>query len=101
MLDDSKMKPFEEYEGREFPVPDPSIGASCIDYWFGEDEVAYLSENNPLVPVGFKAIARDPGDDLILLANNGEIYYCNHENGRLVKLTENMAEFLKTISLDD
>lgn len=95
------MKSYEEYIGLEFPVPDSDIGASCIDYWFDEDEIAKQTKNNPLVPAGFKAIARDPGDDLILQRDSGEIYYCSHENGKLVKLAKDMADFLETIRLDD
>lgn len=94
------MNLYEKYVGGDFPIPDTDIGGSCIDYWFDKEEVDRQTKCNPLVPLGFKAVARDAGDNLILQADNGEIYYCDHEDGRLIKLAKEMAEFLDTVKVE-
>ena len=90
----------EEYTGCPFPVPHPEVVESCIDDWFDDEEALLTTQDNPVIPSGYKVIARDPGDDLILVSENDAIYYCRHETGDLIKLAENIESFIKTIEMD-
>lgn len=87
-------------EGMPFPVLDPQINESCIDYWFDEDEIEEVSSDRPIVPDGFRAIARDPGDDLIALAPNGSVFYLTHDTGRSIQLADSIAKFYETFGSD-
>ena len=94
--------PSEQYAGREFPIDDLEVTSSCVDYWFDAEEVVSQTANNALVPKGYSAIARDPGDDLILLQNStGHVFYCLHETGRLIQIADSLDDLLKAILLGD
>ncbi len=94
------MNDLEKYEGLPFPVPHEDIVETCIDYWFDNQEVKRVTANSPLVPDGYKAVARDPGDDLILIKNDSSVHYAKHDTGELIKLAENMSAFLQTIEIE-
>ena len=89
-----------EYEGHEFPVKHKDVGGSCIDYWFDKAEVDFITKDSPLVPEGYTALARDPGDDLILQASDGSMHYCCHENGEIIFLESSLEKFLGTIDVE-
>ncbi|WP_432460848.1 hypothetical protein [Agarivorans sp. QJM3NY_25] len=91
------MQNLQEYDGFVFEIPDSEITGSCIDYFFDKDEINTVSKNHPYVPSEFEAIARDPGDDLILRKNDGSIYYLNHENGKIIFLKNNLEEFIGSL----
>ena len=87
-------------EGIPFPVPDPDIVESCIDYWFDDDEITQITKDCPIVPAGLRAIARDPGDDLIAVDASGSVFYISHDSGTILRLSDSLEAFYSTFRQD-
>ena len=74
-------------------VPDDRIGESLIDDVFDAETAARLARQHPLASRCDRFVARDPGDNLIVVIG-GAYHYWDHESGDLIALGVDPREFV-------
>ena len=75
-------------------IPDERIGESIIDEVFDASTAAQLARQHPLAARCDAFVARDPGDNLVVLVR-GIYYYWDHETDDLIPLGDDPAAFAK------
>jgi hypothetical protein len=74
-------------------VPDERIGETVVDELFGMETASQYKRTHPIASRCDSFVARDPGDNLIVITN-GEYQYWDHESDELIQLGSEPAEFV-------
>lgn len=79
--------------GAVLQVPDERIGESVIDEVFDAATSEGLAQRHPMRSRCDRFVARDPGDNMIVL-RDGVYHYWDHESDTLIKLGSDPADFV-------
>ena len=79
--------------GAVIAIPDELIGESVIDEVFDDATATRLARQHPLRSRCDRFVARDPGDNLIVLLA-GVYHYWDHESGALIRLGTAPTDFV-------